>query len=69
MKKSIEAANEPYWPQAIRSSIIAGCILLFLFSTGYAANWSGNYQGMLNSYNGTNTLFSASISQSGTDPR
>jgi uncharacterized repeat protein (TIGR02543 family) len=64
MKSGITGLVPAHWPHLIKGIISGICLLFFLSSLGYGADFTGNYTGSWSSPPDTGQL-SASISQSG----
>jgi hypothetical protein len=68
MKRSVGFLALSYWPQPIRSIVLATCMLFFLFSLGYGADFTGNWSGYISSYSDGSTLpVSVLLRQSGSN--
>ncbi len=65
MKRNGIAFALAHVPQTLRCVVSSACLLFFLFSLGYGADYTGNYQGSLRSYSGDSIGISISMSQAG----
>ena len=47
MKKSVKVLARSYWSERIGGFVLGICMVFFLFSLGYGADFTGNWNGYL----------------------